>query len=112
MDYSQWKGLSFANVLEYNMLAIEMTEDAVVQLSAKGNRIHKSIPQNYVFGMIATSADGQKFVQICTDDLRDGDSWFDNVKIYEMTPDRVLVEKEPHICSWDKLGEEVAKYLA
>ena len=111
MNYQTWKDMTFANVLEYNMLAVEMTEDLVAQLSSKGGRIHRSLPVNYKFGAIIMSADGAKFLQVNTDDLREGSAWFNNVKLYEMTDRRVPEGEEPHICSWDKIGEEAAKYL-
>ena len=111
MDYQRWKGVSFANVLEYNMVAAEMTEDLAVQLSAQGNKIHRSLPANYKFGAIAVSADGTKFVQITTNDLRDNSEWFDTVVLNEMTTGRELVDGATHICSWNNLGLEAEKYL-
>lgn len=111
MDYQHWKDTAFPNVRAYNMLAVEMTEDLVMQLSKSGSKIHKSLPVNYVFGAIASSGDGSKFLQITTDDLRENPDWFDNVYLREMNSDRTLSNKEPHICSWDAIGEEAAKYL-
>jgi len=112
MDYNKWKNATFANVLEYNMVAAEMTEDLAVQLSEKGNKIHKSLPVNYAFGAVAASADGKKYLQITTDDLRLNSNWFDEVKLCEMTEDRLLKDTEPFVCSWDKIGLEAAKYLS
>lgn len=112
MDYQHWKDMTFPNVRAYNMLAVEMTEDLVTQLAKSGGRIHKSIPVNYVFGAIATSADGSKFLKITTEDLRNDPDWFDKVSIQELNYDRTPANDTPHICSWDKIGEEASKYLA
>lgn len=111
MNYEGWKNLSFANVLEYNMLAVDMTEDAAAQLSAEGAKIHRSIPVNYKFGIIATSADESKFLKITTEDLRDNDSWFDKVTLQQLAEDRMTAEGDPEFCSWSELGERAAKYL-
>ena len=112
MDSRKWQGVSFANVLEFNMMAAEMTEDLAAQLSKEGNRIHKSIPTNYAFGAIATSADGSKFLRITTGDLRESDDWLDAVELCEMTANREPKDDAVHICSWDEIGTEAAKYLA
>ena len=111
MDYTRWQGLSFANVLEYNMLAVEMTEDLAVQLAEAGNKLARSLPANYQFAALVTNADSKKYLQVQTDDLRKNPDWFQNVKLYEVGTDQKPTDKDPIVVSWDAIGETAKQYL-
>ena len=111
MDYTRWQGLSFANVLEYNMLAVEMTEDLAVQLAEAGNKIARSLPANYTFAALVTNANSKKYLQVQTDDLRKNPEWFSNVKLYEVGEDQKPLAKDPVVVSWDAIGEAVKQFL-
>ena len=112
MDYQKWSNTSFANVLEYNMLAAEMTEDLAVQLAQHGDHIHRSVPKNYRFEVIVTSNDESNFVSISTNDMRTDEAWLNNVRVVALEADYSPKPGMEQICSWKDVGAVVAKQLA
>ena len=111
MDYQKWLDCTWSDPKEYKDFEAQMMEDAQAQLEAQGLKVVKTLPNQYLFGIVAGTADGRKWLHITISDVREGDAWFKNVKLRRMSSERDWKGDEFHYCAWDELGAAVLKYM-
>ena len=112
MDISMWTDHTITSADEYAELQTALTNDLERQLSVRGLKLLRTLPNTFWFGAVAATGEGDRFLYVRIADVRDNPEWYKNVRLRRMSSERDWKGDEFHYCAWDEVGESAEKYLS
>ena len=112
MDYRNWLEGTWDTESDLALLAQEMEADLVNQLRGTGIKLLKTVPNPFRFSAVLEDEDGKKWMHVLTEDVRDGEGWFENVSLRRMSSQMDWKGDKLFYHRWDELGTYTVKYMS
>ena len=111
MEYKSWLGRTWETQEDFAEFEQDMAADLKQQLEKVGITLLKTVSRPFRFSGVAEDAGERKWLHVLTEDVRDGDEWFENVSLRRMSSQSDWKGSQFHYCRWDELGPAIAKYM-